>query len=744
MTNTKDSGGWFSTRRCTFAGLLGLAYGLTAIGVSPALAQAPPATETVLHNFGGLRGTNPYAGLTADSAGNLYGTTSAGGTADVGVVFKLDATRQETVLHYFAGGADGAVPYAGVILDAAGNLYGATYQGGTANLGVVYELDANGQETVLYSFLGGADGANPQAGLIFDAAGNLYGTTSAGGNANAGTVFRLDAAGHETVLYAFTGGADGGAPLAGLVLDPAGNLYGTAYEGGTESGNFSFGVVFKLDPTGQETVLHSFTGGDDGGWPGAGLTRSPAGDLFGTTQEGGARGGGVVFRLDATANETVLYDLKGSIYGSGASAVILDASGNLYGTSREGGDYGSYGYVFKLDTASHLVSLYSFAGGANGWHPYAGVIRDAAGNLYGTTLYGGANQVFGNGVVYKLDATGRETVLCTFTDAADGIVPSGGVIRDEAGDFFGTTSYGGGSDQGVVFKLDANGLYSVLHRFTGGDSGGQPYYGVIRDSAGNLYGTSGNPGNAGVVFKLDPTGLYTVLHRFTRESFPSSGVIRDPAGNLYGTTQGNGRGCGSSVYRLDGAGNYTVLYNFTGRFDGCYANGVIRDAAGILYGTTLDGGASEGGTLFKLDTTGRETVLYSFACCAEPYTGVVRDAAGNLYGTTRYYVYELDAAGSFTELYDFTPEGETVSGVVRDSSGDLYGTYSSGDPGLVYKLDAAGHYTVLHSFTGGADGSFPSSGVSFDPAGNLYGTTTAGGNGGNGVVFKLKLAAMPD
>jgi uncharacterized repeat protein (TIGR03803 family) len=736
------SGGRRSISRKEFAGLPVLVWLLTALAGSPAMAQAPAATETVVHNFGGLRGTNPYAGLTADSSGNFYGTTSAGGIADLGVVFKLDATRQETVLHNFTGGADGAVPYAGLIFDAAGNLYGTTDQGGAANLGVVYKVDAGGQETVLYSFAGGTDGANPQAGVIFGADGNLYGTTSAGGSANAGTVFKLDAAGHETVLYTFTGGGDGADPLAGLVFDPVGNLYGTTYMGGTVVGNFSYGVVFKLDPAGQETVLYSFTDGNDGGFPGAGLARDPAGNLYGTTQSGGLRRGGVVFRLDAAANETVLYNLEYSVDGSGASAVILDASGNIYGTSREGGADGSYGYVFKLDTASHMVSRYNFIGGANGWHPYAGVILDSSGNLYGTTFFGGADQVAGNGVVYKMDAMGQETVLFTFTDPADGIAPSGGVVRDAAGDFFGTASYGGESGQGVVFKIDATGLYSVLHSFTGVDGGSQPFYGVIEDSAGTLYGTaSGSPGNAGVVVKLDAKGLYAVLHRFTRESYPSSGVIRDTAGNLYGTTEGNGANCtGSSVYKLDAAGNYTVLYSFTGGVDGCIPlGGLIRDAAGNLYGTTLDGGASEGGTVFKLEATGRESVLHSFACCAEPYTGLARDSAGNLYGTTRYYVYELAATGVFTELYAFGAALGNVSAVVLDSAGNLYGTASNGNPGLVYKLDATRHYAVLHNFTGGADGGFPSSGLTLDLAGDLYGTTTDGGNGGNGVVFRLRL-----
>ena len=160
------------------------------------------------------------------------------------MVYKVDTAGQETVLYSFTGGADGGEPWAGVIRDAAGNLHGTTYYGGTAGVGVVYKVDTAGQETTLYSFTIGADGGQPYAGVIRDSAGNLYGTTYYGGTAGAGVVYKLDPAGQETVLYSFTGGADGGSPRAGVIRDAAGNLYGTAYSGGTESS----GVIFKIIP----------------------------------------------------------------------------------------------------------------------------------------------------------------------------------------------------------------------------------------------------------------------------------------------------------------------------------------------------------------------------------------------------------------------------------------------------------------------------------------------------------------
>ncbi len=283
-------------------------------------------------------------------------------------------------------------------------------------------------------------------------------------------------------------------------------------------------------------------------------------------------------------------------------------------------------------------------------------------------------------------------------------------------------------------------VYTILHNFTGNAGGGAPAYGVIRDAAGNLYGTAGAAYEpVGVVFKLDPAGAFTVLHRFSGVAHPSSGLIRDSAGNLYGTTDYAGCTSGSSVYKLDAAGNYTTLYNFSGGVDGCHPHGgLILDAAGNLYGTTANGGTLNSGTVFKLDSGGLETVLYSFTDDAEPYTGVIHDSAGNFYGAARNCVYKLDAAGNFTILHNL--DNDSVSVLIRDMAGNLYGTYYPTDTsgaGVVYKLDVAGNYSAMYTFTGGADGDLPSSGVILDPAGNLYGITSYGGKGGDGVVFKL-------
>ncbi|MGH9206790.1 MAG: choice-of-anchor tandem repeat GloVer-containing protein, partial [Acidimicrobiales bacterium] len=292
----------------------------------------------------------------ADSSGNLYGTTGSGGASNDGVVFKLTPGGTETVLHSFAGGAsDGSLPAAGLIADSSGNLYGTTSEGGASNNGVVFKLSPDGTETVLHTFAGGSsDGANPRAGLIADSSGNLYGTTGSGGASNDGVVFKLTPGGTETVLHTFMGGGDGAFPLAGLIADSSGNLYGTTESGGGTGciAGFGCGTVFKLSPGGTETVLYSFKGGpSDGAQPFAGLYADSSGNLYGTTSGGGASRWGTVFKLSPGGTETVYSFTGGSDGGQPVAGLIADSSGNLYGTIEHGGApgcSGGCGVVFKL------------------------------------------------------------------------------------------------------------------------------------------------------------------------------------------------------------------------------------------------------------------------------------------------------------------------------------------------------------------------------------------------------------
>jgi uncharacterized repeat protein (TIGR03803 family) len=369
------------------------------------------------------------------------------------VVTQLAQAQTFTIFHAFrCSPNDGQSPSAGFVRDAAGNFYSTTALGGTNNEGTVYKLSKTGKKTVLYSF-SGSDGARPAAPVVRDAAGNLYGTTQQGGASGfAGTVFSLDKTGKETVLYSFTGEADGFFPDGGLVRDDAGNLYGTTLGGGT----YFEGNVFKVDTTGKESVLYSFTGLSDGGIPFSGVIRDNTGSLYGTTQIGGNYGAGTVFTLDTAGKETVLYSFAGGVDGaSPAAALLRDPAGNFYSTTISGGTSG-LGTVFKLDKTGKETVLYSFAGGTDGAYPYeAGLVRDATGNLYGTTYYGAGTGCGGSGcgTVFEVDPSGKETVLYRFTGGTDGSAPLVGLYRDKAGTLYGTTTSGGAYNCGTVFKL---------------------------------------------------------------------------------------------------------------------------------------------------------------------------------------------------------------------------------------------------------------------------------------------------
>jgi uncharacterized repeat protein (TIGR03803 family) len=383
------------------------------------------------------------------------------------------------------------------------------------------------------------------------------------------------------VLHTFKG-SDGLSPASRLVRDPDGNLYGTTEAGGAgKCKPLGCGTVFKLDKNGKQIWLHSFNG-KNGSDPMTGLLRDEAGDLYGTTVYGGQ-------------------------------------SNNICGQS-------GCGVVFKLDAMGSEGVLHRFQGGTDGWETEALLIENHAGDLYGTTLLGGEHNY---GTVFKLDKSGRETILHSFDDT-DGYEPFSGVIADAAGNLFGTTAGGGTYGYGTVFEIDTAGTASVLYDFSLGSDGAIPVSALIRDSAGNLYGTTEEGGNlncaggsgCGVVFELSPTsgGDWTekVLYTFcsasncTDGAEPLSGpLLRDSGGNLYGTTYRggincNGDGCGI-VFELDATGRETVLHTFTGGVDGASPwAGLIMDTSGTLYGTAQLGGDNncvfnEGcGTVFKV------------------------------------------------------------------------------------------------------------------------------------------------
>jgi uncharacterized repeat protein (TIGR03803 family) len=412
-----------------------------------------------------------------------------------------DKAPTYSVLYTFTGGADGANPVGAnpLAIDREGNLYGTTISGGyftncgldcgtvdcSAGCGTVFKVNRDGRESVEYTFTGGPTEQDPESNVIRDEEGNLYGSVTS-------LVYKISPSGHETDLYQFPANGDGGSPSAALIRDREGNLYGVSdYDGPNLCPNFlkpygSCGFVFKIDPRGRETVLYTFTGGADGGGPEGALVRDEEGNLYGTTLNGGEvnspactanlKGCGVIFKIDRHGKETVLHTFDGVGGGIGppySSGLTRDRDGTLYGTTFWGGqgpDQFGYGTVYKLERNGKFTTLYNFTGKADGGSPTGPPLLIGK-DLYGTTRGGGKLEDDPNGggppyygtsgVIYKLDQSGKETVLYAFPGGADGADPISQLTQDDEGNLYGTTLYGGtfnGGDCeyngcGVVYKL---------------------------------------------------------------------------------------------------------------------------------------------------------------------------------------------------------------------------------------------------------------------------------------------------
>ncbi|MBZ5572433.1 MAG: hypothetical protein LAO09_11220 [Acidobacteriia bacterium] len=741
------------------------------------ISHASASDGKLLYRFPyGHDGAGSATALTLDESGNLYGT-AGGGTYGAGIVFKLtpsgNGSWTKSVLYAFRGAEDGAMPQAGVVLDSGGDLYGTTSCGGgplgisfacTRGAGTVFKLsphEGEWSESVLHNFSGAPDGAYPAAGLVLDKAGNLYGTAEFGGSANSscgstgcGVVFEVapsqSGTWSETVIHTFDfdyNGIEGAYPTGDLVFDNAGNLYGTTSRGPYH--NDGGGIVFQLSPmiggTWQESIIYNLPASNICCFPGPDLAFDAKGNIFGSapTYPGNS---GIVFELqpqpDGTWDGSVLYtfsDPNNGTYPSGK--IVVDDVGNLYGTTVEGGGTGCYGYgcgvVFQLSSNSGVWTetvLFRLSG-RRGCCPEGGLVRDPVGNLLGVASGGGSG---GLGSLFEL-SQGQNgwaaSLLHTFHSAQRGAIPQGALVADASGNLFGTTQSGGAHAMGSVFEIDSNGKQSVLYSFAGGKDGQSPYSKLVFDTAGNLYGTTLYGGDTncetsgcGTVFEISPGpgGTWTgkIIHAFngTDGSHPIGGLVFDSDGNLYGATSQGGPDDaeGGVIFQLtptqDGSWKETTIYFFYGGV--CNGpespNGDMAfDQAGNLYGTTRDGSAIPrtcgAGTVFRLSPPqhgGYWTAAYLYSFCsidscsdgAYPQAGLILDTAKNIYGTT-------------------------------SSGGDVTCRPVSGC-GVVFKLDVGAHETVLYTFKGGNDGAIPSSGLTLDPLGNLYGTTSIGGGKG--------------
>lgn len=381
--------------------------------------------------------------------------------------------------------------------------------GGAALAALLFGGNASAQsELVLHDFQGPPDGAIAAGGIpVLDKAGNLYGATLYGGTSNLGTVWKITPSGTETILWSFGSGADGALPI-GLSIDQRGNLYGTTLQGGTNN----LGTVFEIKSSGKELILWNFGNGTDGAGPGAGVIRDGNGNLLGTTSAGGIYNGGTVFDLTPSGTETVLWNFGNGKDGLEPDGPVLDVNGTLFGTTRLGGANPpppGYGTVWELTPSGTETVLHSFAGTKDGAQPDGNVVIDKKGNLYGNCHTGGAHSV---GTVFKLTPSGKLKVLHAFSGAG-GVNPYADVVL-KSGYLYSTTNTGGTYNGGTVWKMTLSGALTTLWSLGNGTDGTWTTSGVALDKSGNIYGmtqyggtgscTTGSHSGCGIVFKVTP------------------------------------------------------------------------------------------------------------------------------------------------------------------------------------------------------------------------------------------------
>lgn len=770
-------------------------YGTTHQGGSPghgtAFKMTPAGALTTLVSFNDSNGGFPYAGLTQGADGNLYGATFKGGARAAGTVFRMTTNGALTTLVSF-NGTNGSFPYAGLTPGSDGNFYGTASGGGVYSNGTIFKITAAGLLTTLHSFTGSGDGGHPVGGLIQGTDGNFYGTTAIGGSYGDGTVFRMAPDGTLTNLVEFNG-YNGAHPETELIEAADGSFYGTTENGGAGG----FGVVFRLAVTSplqitSQPVDQNVFAGTDVKFSVAVFGQPP---LFfhwqrdGTNITDGGNISGAASRIlsisnavpaNATIYSVTISNALGSITNSsnamlavtssppvitmqptnltlspGAVATFTAAAvGNLPMTYQwrkdgtnltDGGkisgsatttltitqtteaDDGKYSVAVTnaLDFAfssgatltiipvsapgTRLTSLHFFTGGDDGGAPN-GLMQSADGGLYGTTALGGTNH---GGTIFKLSG-GVFTTLASFA-GTNGNAPRSTLAQGMEGDLYGTTTLGGDFGEGSTYKLTTNGALVNLFTFAGDENGGSPYAGLTRGADGNFYGLTqqGGTNGFGTIFKLSPDGALSTLYSFTGGSdgsSPDSAMALGADGNFYGMAQGGTNGHGN-VFRFTPGGAFTNLYSFSGGTDGSSPAGTLAQGRdGNFYGVTT------------------HNIFHGF----------------QFYGT----VFRITTGGALTTLYtlNFTDGSYPHAGLIQGSDGNFYGTTFSGGAsanGTLFRITPSGQITTLVSFDGFDDGAQPQAALVQAADRNFYGTTSTGGPGGHGTVFRFSVLFPP-
>jgi uncharacterized repeat protein (TIGR03803 family) len=699
-----------------------------------------------------------FGQLQSQAQPTLFGMTSAGGN-QFGSIFGIPTGGTSLSSQYIFEGISGQNPrYSNLIQALNGKLYGMTYEGGSNNVGVLFEYDAATNTYTKKVDFSTTNGAYPIGSLIQASNGKLYGMTSQGGANYGGVLFEYDAATNVYTKKFDFSYANGASPNGSLIQASNGKLYGM-----TSSGGINFrGVLFEYDlGTNVYTKKFEFSGAD-GAFPYGSLIKASNGKLYGMTSEGGSNNVGVLFEYDLGIDVyTKKFDFSSADGRSPFGSLIQASNGKLYGMTFAGGASG-LGVLFEFDAGTNVYTKKFDFSSANGENPEGSLLQASNGKLYGMTKAGGAS---GLGVLFEYDvATNVYTKKFDFS-SADGHSPFGSLIQASNGKLYGMTSAGGAYYSGVLFEYDAaTDVYTKKVDFSKDVNGANPWGSLLQASNGKLYGMTsrGGTNNSGVLFEYDAaTDVYTKKVDFSTTNnggvFPYGSLLQASNGKLYGMTGQGGTSDAGVLFEYDaGANVYTKKFDFSSA-DGAFPLGsLIQASNGKLYGMTGSGGTNASGVLFEYDAgTNVYTKKFDFSSAngANPKGSLIQASNGKLYGMTSQggtggagVLFEYDAgANVYTKKFDFSSaDGAYPYGsLLQASNGKLYGMTSNGGinfGGVLFEYDAATDvYTKKVDFefaNFGVNGGVPFGSLLQASNGKLYGMTYDGGASGLGVLFE--------
>ena len=717
----------------------GTSYAGGAFNKGTVFQLSTNGTVFTLVSFDGTNGARPRGGLAQDDAGDFFGVTALGGVFSNGTIFELTAAGVMTNVHSFTGGNDGAQPAGGLCYAGDGYFYGTTVYGGTCGKGTLFRLTPGGVLTTLISF-NGYNGANPQAPVVAAPAGAIYGTTPAGGVNNRGTIFALAISSALQIVTPpasqavfvgqsaeFDAVVSGSAPFSWQWQKNSANVN----DGGNVSDSLTRVLRLanaSLDDAGSYSVIVSNTSGVVTSAMAA-LTVSSSGPFFviQPTNQALVPGTNTTLTAVAQGNQPLFYQWQ-------RNGTNLSDGGNLYGSSNRvltitnltEANNGTYRLIASNSinsaassnailtvippsaTGTLLATLYSFTDGADGARPNALAVG-TNGIIYGTTEFGRPA-----GTVFTVSTNGAVGTLAAFGSAI-GLGPVAALAQGGDGNFYGSTVFGGSNYMGGIFVMTPAGLLTNIYSFAGDIDGSGPTNALTPDADGNLYGTTpgGGSNGAGNIFKITPGGVFSNVYSFTNGAdgaLPVGALTLGADGNFYGMTAYGLYGYGN-IFKMTPAGVLTNLYSFTGGRDGSVPVGaLVQGTDGYFYGATEHNtilGYAFYGTIFKISSNGALTTLYSlnYTDGAYPWAGLIQGSDGNFYGTT-------------------------------------YTGVNAGN-GTAFRITPAGSLTTLAAFDGFDDGAHPMTPVVEGPDGALYGTTSSGGWGGRGTVFRLGFTSAP-